>query len=355
MKRKLISILLCFLLLLGVFPLSVAVSAASDGVYTIDTITAQTGDDIVVNINVADNPGTAAMTISITYDSSVLTYKRYARGILKDYTVADHPDRNLIRFVTCDAKDVTDDGLIISLQFTVKGDAVADFYPISIQYSLGDFCDWSLKKLSPTIAPGGVNVSYNGTNCTHKTYGSWKTVIAAQCSSPGIRQRNCTLCGRTENGDIPQLKHEYQNFYTVDEPATASQSGTMSRHCKNCSAVTDIKNFSLDDAGEHNINNTPDGVVPPNDFTGPLPSDGSDTADPPDDHSSDNTDSEEETANAEDLVNKKKDTVKKRGSALGGLIYRLFFKDDGGLLGRVLEIFSDPVFLLICIPLIFII
>ena len=159
MKRKMSAFLLCLVLFCGVLPAQEVMAVSPDGVFTIDTITAERGDNITVGIHVSENPGIAAMTISITYDSSVLEYTGYSRGILKDYVVVNHPDRNLLRFVNCEPRDVVANGLILSLKFTVKEDAADGFYPMDIVYNNGDFCSWQLKKLMPIIVPGGVQIT----------------------------------------------------------------------------------------------------------------------------------------------------------------------------------------------------
>lgn len=142
-------------LLLGVC--FTASAAGTDGHITVSTVTAVNGDTVVVKLTMSENPGIMAMTISVTYDSSVLTYEKFYRGYLRDYTVADHPDENLIRFVNCENGNARNNAVIVSFQFKVKDSAAFGFYPINIEYKQGDFCNWKLEKLMPKITSGGVN------------------------------------------------------------------------------------------------------------------------------------------------------------------------------------------------------
>ena len=128
------------------------------GTITVDTVVAMAGDVVIVPIRIENNPGMMAITVSITYDSDALVYEKYIRGYLKDYTVADHPGKNLIRFVNCENRNRYDNGIMISLQFRVKDSAALGLHPISIEYNLGDFCDYRLIRLTPVIIPGGVKV-----------------------------------------------------------------------------------------------------------------------------------------------------------------------------------------------------
>lgn len=353
MRYRILNIALCFVFLCGIIPFTSAVSAASDGVITITTETANTGSDVAITISIKDSPGIMAMTISITYDSSALTYQSYTRGDLKDSSpmIADHPGKNLIRFVDCENRDFVGDGVLLRLKFKVKEDAAAGFYPISIAYSAGDFCNWELKRIMPTIVPGGVEVAYNGKNCTHK-YGKWQPIAEAKCTTTGLQEHVCTVCGNKEISDIPALGHDYEDFWTVDTAATESEAGSMSRHCKRCDAVTDIISFGLTDADDNSFENKEGGTVPPSDFTGPLPDSSPDQAQAPqpDYGTPQNQDSAQDITEkkAEDLVSEIKKS-EKAGSPLGRLTYYLFF-NNGGLLRGAIKAFKNPVFLLLAVP-----
>ncbi|MGN0492951.1 MAG: cohesin domain-containing protein [Acutalibacteraceae bacterium] len=258
-------------LLLLISPLGVSAEEDySQGHITIDTVSALNGDSVILKIAIDNNPGIMAMTISITYDSSALTYERYYFGYLNDHTVVNHPDKNLIRFVNCESRDYDNNGTIISVQFKVKEDADFGFYPVSIDYKAGDFCNWKLEKLMPVITPGGVNVAYNGSNCSHKQYGDWEVVANPTCTEKGAKQRSCIKCGHVDIGEIPAAGHDFEEQWTVDRQATAEASGIMSRHCKNCEETTDVLTFSLPESEELEIENSEGASVKPSDTTDKL-------------------------------------------------------------------------------------
>ena len=266
--------IICFIsiltLLFGMLCIPAHADDYPDGHIIIDTVSAVTGDSVIVKINIENNPGIMAMTISITYDSNALTYEGFYRGYLRDYTVADHPDKNLIRFVNCETGNRRNNDTIVSLKFKVKDNAEFGFYPISIDYKSGDFCNYWLKKLMPEITSGGVDVAFNGNNCSHKKYSDWETAAKPSCTEPGAEQRTCQKCGHVDIRETPAVGHDYEDFWTVDTPATADSSGTMSRHCKNCDAYTDLLTFSLEQSEENNLSNNSGSVIEQSDFTDKL-------------------------------------------------------------------------------------
>lgn len=264
-----ICVIISILLLIS----SLVVSAEEDysqGHIIIDSVSALNGDSVILRVNMENNPGIMAITISITYDSSALTYERYYFGYLNDYTVVDHPDKNLIRFVNCESINRRNNDTMLSIQFKVKEDADFGFYPVSIDYKAGDFCNWKLDKLMPVITAGGVDVAYNGSNCSHKKYGDWEVVAKPACTEKGAKQRACVKCGHIDIGEIPAAGHDFAEEWTVDKAATADVSGIMSRHCKNCEETTDVLTFSLPESEDLQIENSEGTVIKPSDTTDKL-------------------------------------------------------------------------------------
>lgn len=272
LKNKLVRIF-CVILAASVLFGSFSASAEerkSDGHITVETVTAVNGDSVLIRFKITENPGIMAMTISITYDSSALTYEKYYRGFLTDYTVADHPEQNLIRFVNCQSSDVNRNAYFLGLQFKVKEDADFGFYPINIEYQAGDFCNWKLDKLMPEITPGGVNIEYNGKNCSHKKYGEWEVGAEPSCLENGMDRRFCVKCGHCDMRETKPVGHSFSDTWTVDKPATAESAGTMSRHCIRCDATTDLLTFTLPEAEESGIENSVLEEIKPSDFTDRL-------------------------------------------------------------------------------------
>ena len=80
-----------------------------------------------------------------------------------------------------------------------------------------------------------------GKACTH----NW-TVTDTQaptCVEDGSTTSACTVCGETKTEPIPASgAHDYDTAFTVDTPATCTETGEKSRHCKanGCTARTEV-------------------------------------------------------------------------------------------------------------------
>ncbi len=59
------------------------------------------------------------------------------------------------------------------------------------------------------------------------------------CTETGVRTYSCS-CGSSYTESIAAKGHDYESNFTVDKEATATTEGSKSRHCKNCSAKTDV-------------------------------------------------------------------------------------------------------------------
>ncbi len=273
MNKKASIFILCFILIFSVVFSSVAVSAEGEhpeGLITVGTVKATNGDSVIIPFDISSNPGIMAITISVTYDSSALEYEKYRGGIFWEDTIQDHPDKNLVRVVFCYEKNRFGNSLLFALQFKIKEKADYGFYPITIDYKKGDFCNSKLVKLMPDIVAGGIDIEYNGTNCNHKSYNEWETVLEPTCSAEGAKQRLCKRCPHIDIGSIPKADHIFSTEWIIDKPATKKDSGVMSRHCLYCEEITDIMTYSLEQSDDEKFENTEDTVIKPSDFIDKL-------------------------------------------------------------------------------------
>lgn len=267
MIRKFIKLLICLILLVS-FTLGITVSAAEikEGIITIDTVSAYLGESVIIRLNMSENPGIMAMTVSVNYDSDALEFEKYHEGFLSDYKVVDHPDKNLLRVVSLEKNSVFENGILLSLQFKVKQNATKGLKNITLTYNRGDFADFDLNRISPKIVSGGINVKYRPSDCPHDDYNDWTVVKEPTCTEEGIKQRTCE-CGNVDTSVISPKGHDFEKEWTVDVPATVNSNGSMSRHCKICNASTDVLTFEYEDAKNENIPTQEGEKVPPSQFT----------------------------------------------------------------------------------------
>lgn len=240
MLRKCFCFLITTVTLISSCCLSTATYATENCTITVERTSAATGDSVLVNLDIKNNPGIMAMSISITYDPEALTYVGYYKGdIFSDYIVATHPDKKHIRLIISERKDKTEDGTVISFEFKVTENAEVGLHEMTVEYSSGDFCNYDLERIMPTIVAGGVEVIDANTSCSHDTFGEWTVEIPATCTVVGIDKRICTQCSHTEFRKIGKLGHSYSKDWTIDEAATCTNSGIKSRQCIRCDSAID--------------------------------------------------------------------------------------------------------------------
>lgn len=51
--------------------------------------------------------------------------------------------------------------------------------------------------------------------CAH-TYGNWTVVTPATCTQDGVKERTCSKCNDTEQGNIPAIGHNFVNGICTD-------------------------------------------------------------------------------------------------------------------------------------------
>lgn len=271
--KKFFTLILCMLLFSSAFSIS---SFAEDGpVITIDcTKTAVPGDTVIVKINASENPGIMAMTFTVSYDKEALTFEKYIVGKWNDYTIVDHPDKGYVSFVNCEIRNRKYNGTIFTLRFTVNDTAkpgehnfkIMNIHPEKYGDALnGCFATKEHTPITATIINGSVNVGKTCSNSGH-TFEDFKTTLEPTCIATGLKSRSCSVCGHTESKELEKIEHVYEKDWTVDVVATAEQTGIMSRHCKNCPAVTDKIYYSLEESEENEFENTEESTITSDDW-----------------------------------------------------------------------------------------
>ena len=72
------------------------------------------------------------------------------------------------------------------------------------------------------------------------------------CTETGLKEYTCMECKKTKNTVIPATGHDFDTEFTVDYEATDYSAGQKSRHCKNCSEITDITEIPIIQEGDVN-------------------------------------------------------------------------------------------------------
>lgn len=271
--NRFLAALLCAIIFLSAF--SVLSFAETGPVVTIVcTKTAVPGDTVSVSVEMSNNPGIMAMTFTVSYDSDALTYTDKTLGKWNDYTIADHPDDGYVSFVNCEVKNRKYNGTIFTLYFTVKEKAkpgehhfkIMNIHPEKYGEDLkGCFANKEHDTVTATTIGAAIAIGKTCSNGGH-SFNKFKTAVEPTCIAKGLKTRSCSVCGHTESEELNETDHVFSKDWTVDVVATAEQTGIMSRHCNNCSAVTDKVYYSLEESEENELENTEESTITSDDW-----------------------------------------------------------------------------------------
>ena len=99
-------------------------AVAVDATISVEDVSAKKGQVIKVPVKIEKNPGIMACMLQFEFDTNSLEYLGYEQeGFFSQYQ--DHAEGNSVNIIMLSDGDVTKDGTILSLKFTVKDTAAA--------------------------------------------------------------------------------------------------------------------------------------------------------------------------------------------------------------------------------------
>ena len=306
MKR----ILLCILVLILAFTcVNITVFAASEKTPTIsfDSAKAEKGETVTLELNLENNPGIAAMLISLKYDETALTLTGTKKGTLfSGFTAGKN-------FAWDDSKNITKNGVMATFTFAVSDTAEPGEYgieiiirqcinedyddiactvqngkivvkgepkPVETSGSCGDNLTWSLdlKTGLLTISGSGAMYDYENTDVP------WGTEITEVVLPKGITSigksafEDCSAITKVYyqglKSDWDEIKIEKGNTHlanasisftctdhdykwVVDKNETCGENGTKHEECSLCRAKRN-ENTKIPATENHTYDNTCD-------------------------------------------------------------------------------------------------
>lgn len=97
---------------------------------TISNSKAMAGKEVAVNVDISKNTGIAGYSYDINYDQTAMTLKSVSAGKLLAGNGQISINKNVVNWYTAD--NVTGDGTLMQLTFTVNKDTEAGNYPVSV-------------------------------------------------------------------------------------------------------------------------------------------------------------------------------------------------------------------------------
>lgn len=256
--KKFLSILLATILVLSLFPVSLA--HASDNTITFsaeaDKVDAKAGDIVNVDICMSENSVVAALTLIVNYDNTALkilnVQSKEAFGYEEFNTAYGN---NKLAYLTASANPKTVGGTLFTIQFEVLKDGCTE-----ISLSVNELTDIDLNPLSSATQSAKIhnydNCTVTPPTCTKQgfttyvcecgnsytdnyvdafghSFGNWTTENAPTCTETGLEKRVCSACGETETNELSSIGHDYDYNNGVLTRPTETAKGFYTYTCKN--------------------------------------------------------------------------------------------------------------------------
>lgn len=141
---------------------------------TVETVQKEVkaGDEVTLNVSIADNPGFAAFDFTVKYDRDKLELTKAEKGNIEGNFTGNKDTGKVNLYVDANAGEHTDDGVLFTLTFNVKADC-ADGAQVTLETTT--FKNAQNVKLNPTIVAGGINVTTGGGTTGGGTTGGGST------------------------------------------------------------------------------------------------------------------------------------------------------------------------------------
>lgn len=267
--KKLISLLAVIAL---VAVLATVAFAAEDPALVIEDVTAAPGEEVVLNIEIVNNPGITLGEFVFEFDTTALEFVSATAvgGDGWDWLIMINDNTENAKFgsVVFSASDgaLTGDCTLVTLTLKVKGDVKPGKYPVSavVDFIGDDYEDlivgttftgyveipctdhvWAeegtVKTAATCTEPGVMEYKCIYCDATKEeaipaeghTWGEWEVTTPAACGVEGVETRTCSVCNETETRAVAALEHAWGEW-TVTKEATCGVAGEETRTCANC-------------------------------------------------------------------------------------------------------------------------
>lgn len=188
----------------------------------VDKATANTGNDVVVNISLKNNPGIVGFRFSIKYDTNALTLKS-AEGVDMDVMFSENlTDYPFVASWESGTKEIDTNEAVVKLTFTVKENTSEGIYPITVEIDDDDFYNIKEENIKFEVVngaitvrsylPGDINndgkVNMKDLTRLHQYINGWKVTVVQEAI-------DVNGDGKVNMKDLTRL-HQYINGWKVE-------------------------------------------------------------------------------------------------------------------------------------------
>ena len=203
--------------------------------FTIGAVTAKAGDTVTVPVEIKNNTGFAGFTLKITADAN-LTLTGIAKGELMEKAnsglFVDNVKGGVINWTS--DRNITGDGVLLELTFTVADNAPDGKYEISVALKddeASNCVDENGRALRAAFEAGSVLVS-----AAPHMHDYAVTVTAPTCTAKGYTTHTCACGDSYVDAYTDALGHAWDSG-TVTKQPTATETGVRTYTCTRCSAT----------------------------------------------------------------------------------------------------------------------
>ena len=252
-KQKLIAAAAAFLMLITVA--SFTACAAEQFSVTVGTLNSSLGimpgEEIAVPVYLTGNPGVFSYVFKYRYDNTQLELqtdkmqtllgKPDYRCLINDFTMNDKNGTLTVVTLHTGKADQTGDGVILYLLFKVKDSASMGFSEITVDYSLGNVCNYDTKLLYPVKISGGLYINGKAQGSSDNQSAVSSTAVSGSASKNTGSQETQLPKGYVPMDTVPATAGEYYKNNTnanYDETLTSEEASTSAP----ADASSDINN-----------------------------------------------------------------------------------------------------------------
>ena len=200
--------------------------------FTLGAVTAKAGDTVTVPVEIKNNTGFAGFTLKITADAN-LTLTGIAKGELMEKAnsglFVDNVKGGVINWTS--DRNITGDGVLLKLTFTVADNAPDGKYEISVALKddeASNCVDENGRALRAAFEAGSVLVS-----AAPHMHDYAVTVTAPTCTAKGYTTHTCACGDSYVDTYVDALGHAWDNG-KVTKPATETEDGVKTFTCTRC-------------------------------------------------------------------------------------------------------------------------
>lgn len=224
--------MLCLVCMLFLFCI-VQVNGAGTAAITVSSCSVELGDTATVTVRLDGNPGLWGLKLRIGYDSSALTLEVVNTGSLfseGELTCSESLQNNPYVIVASrgNLEDLTADGVIVTLKFSVNAGAARKTYPVTVEIAQ------ALNVAGENVSIGAASGSVTVVDCLHAEK-HWITTEAPACEKSGTEALTCKKCAAVfETRSLSATDHQHTEVRGA-AAATQTRTGyTGDTYCTDC-------------------------------------------------------------------------------------------------------------------------